>query len=230
MSTFHTWFCLLLLGPVLLAQDQKPVELRIRADQRGVQLSPLLYGLMTEEINYSYDGGLYAELIRNRSMREDASGPVHWQLVQEKGGAGFIALDAVAAGGQQVGVSNDGFWGIPVRPATRYRASFYAKADSAFSGPLTISIVSSDGATVHASARIPRITTDRAKYPRLKIISTTATPSSRPDVIDEHYYRRSEDEMASHAHDYDARPRTGPKVFVGEWATRVGEPDDEHGA
>ena len=30
--------------------------------------------------------------------------------------------------------------------------------------------------------------------------------------------------MASHSHDYDARPRTGPKVFVGEWATRVGAP------
>jgi alpha-N-arabinofuranosidase len=45
-----------------------------------------------------------------------------------------------------------------------------------------------------------------------------------PDILDEHYYRRSEDEMASHSHDYDARPRTGPKVFVGEWATRVGAP------
>jgi alpha-N-arabinofuranosidase len=44
------------------------------------------------------------------------------------------------------------------------------------------------------------------------------------DVIDEHYYRRSEDEMASHSHDYDLRPSTGPKVFVGEWATRVGDP------
>jgi alpha-N-arabinofuranosidase len=42
--------------------------------------------------------------------------------------------------------------------------------------------------------------------------------------VDEHYYRRSEDEMASHANDYDTRPRTGPKVFVGEYATRVGEP------
>jgi alpha-N-arabinofuranosidase len=42
--------------------------------------------------------------------------------------------------------------------------------------------------------------------------------------MDEHYYRRSEDEMASHAHDYDTRSRSGPKVFVGEWATRVGEP------
>ncbi len=64
----------------------------------------------------------------------------------------------------------------------------------------------------------------REKYPRLKVISTAATPSRTPDVIDEHYYRRSEDEMAFHAHDYDKRPRTGPKIFVGEWATRVGEP------
>ncbi len=64
----------------------------------------------------------------------------------------------------------------------------------------------------------------KAKYPAIKIISSTRAASRVPDVLDEHYYRRSEDEMASHSHDYDARPRTGPKVFVGEWATRVGTP------
>ena len=32
----------------------------------------MLYGLMTEEINYAYEGGLYAELIRNRSFKADA--------------------------------------------------------------------------------------------------------------------------------------------------------------
>lgn len=31
-------------------------------------VSPKLHGLMTEEINHSYDGGLYAELIRNRAF------------------------------------------------------------------------------------------------------------------------------------------------------------------
>ena len=64
----------------------------------------------------------------------------------------------------------------------------------------------------------------KAKYPKLQVIATTKVTSRQPDLLDEHYYRNSEDEMASHAHDYDARPRTGPKVFVGEWATRVGEP------
>src|SRR5262249_39946951 len=46
-----------------------------------------------------------------------------------------------------------------------------------------------------------------------------------PDVVDEHYYRGSED-MAWHTNDYDSRQRRAntPKVFVGEWATRAGSP------
>ena len=36
------------------------------------KVSPLFYGLMTEEINHSYDGGLYAELVQNRAFLDDA--------------------------------------------------------------------------------------------------------------------------------------------------------------
>ena len=45
--------------------------------------APILYGLMTEEINYSYDGGLYAEMIRNRTFRSDWSGILNWFLVEK---------------------------------------------------------------------------------------------------------------------------------------------------
>lgn len=38
----------------------------IDASHPAGKVSPKLYGLMTEEINHSYDGGLYAEFIRNR--------------------------------------------------------------------------------------------------------------------------------------------------------------------
>ena len=40
------------------AQAQGPATLTIHADQPLHKVSPTLYGLMTEEINYSYDGGL----------------------------------------------------------------------------------------------------------------------------------------------------------------------------
>src|SRR5438477_1185745 len=44
--------------------------LEIKVDQVKGKSSPTLYGLMTENINYCYDGGLYAEQIRNRNFKE----------------------------------------------------------------------------------------------------------------------------------------------------------------
>ena len=41
----------------------------IAADKVKARISPTLYGLMTEEISFSYEGGLYGELIRNRSFK-----------------------------------------------------------------------------------------------------------------------------------------------------------------
>src|SRR3982750_257600 len=68
-------------------------------------VSPLLYGLMTEEINHSYDGGLYAELIRNRAFLDDAASPAHWSTVQGDGAASTIALDPSQALGTAVTTS-----------------------------------------------------------------------------------------------------------------------------
>jgi alpha-N-arabinofuranosidase len=52
---------------------------------------------MTEEINHSYDGGLYAELIQNRAFLDNAARPVHWSLVKGENFAGTIALDSANA-------------------------------------------------------------------------------------------------------------------------------------
>ena len=54
------------LGHVVRAQQ--PMTVTVRVDQPGARIDPIFYGLMTEEINFSYDGGLYAELIRNRTF------------------------------------------------------------------------------------------------------------------------------------------------------------------
>ena len=55
------------------------------------KVSPLLYGLMTEEINHAYDGGLYGELVQNRAFLDDAKTPVHWSLVTATGSAATMA-------------------------------------------------------------------------------------------------------------------------------------------
>jgi alpha-N-arabinofuranosidase len=69
----------------------------------------------------------------------------------------------------------------------------------------------------------------RAKYPQLKLISTMADTAGNPDVQDDHYYRTPE-EMFAMVHLYDTAPRNGPKIFIGEWATRTGSPTPDFGA
>jgi alpha-N-arabinofuranosidase len=70
------------------------------------------------------------------------------------------------------------------------------------------------------------------KYPQLTCISTIAdaqypnlkvTSGKKPAVLDEHYYRNTW-EMWANASQYDSYDRKGPKIFVGEWATREGAP------
>ena len=153
----------------------------INATRSAGKVSPELYGLMTEEINHSYDGGLYAELIRNRAFLDDAKSPVNWSVVNDEGSAAAIALDPAnplndklpvslrvtvtqATKEHPAGVANSGYWGVPVHPKTQYRASLWARAEAGLSGPLTVAIVSEDGRTVYASEKISGVAPKWKKF------------------------------------------------------------------
>jgi alpha-N-arabinofuranosidase len=165
----------------------------------------MLYGLMTEEINHSYDGGLYAELIRNRIFKDNPTKPEGWSLVQEDTNSSKATMKIIAAtpdnvpfderrhaingalqsclrltvekAAGRVGIANEGYWGIPVKPSTTYKASFYIKGTGSIqpfrrpgsqqpaqptgpviedntAGLITITIESNDGKTVYASGTI----------------------------------------------------------------------------
>jgi alpha-N-arabinofuranosidase len=63
----------------------------------------------------------------------------------------------------------------------------------------------------------------KQRYPNLQLIATTPVKSVKPDVLDEHFYMSAEESLGD-AYHYDKADRNGPKIFVGEWATREGEP------
>ena len=128
------------------------VTIDIDANQRGPRISPTHYGIFFEDINHAADGGLYAELIRNRSF-EDGSrygAPADMQawstyaatpsqltarLVQPskktpllnsvQQNALELTVNATAA--QPVCLVNEGFWGINTVQGRTYRLSFWAK-------------------------------------------------------------------------------------------------------
>ncbi len=177
----------LFAAPQLRADDW---QMTIGVNRPGALISPLLYGLMTEEINHAYDGGLYAELIRNRSFKDDANAPAHWSLLSDGGDSAMsldksggineaqpFSLKVQAQGGNgRVGVANEGFWGVPVQPNTTYKVSFFAKGDAMFRGPLTASLESNDGASTWASASVQPISTEWKQY-ALTLRTGKITPS-----------------------------------------------------
>jgi alpha-L-arabinofuranosidase len=190
-------FVWLLLSVAVTSIRAAGPTIAIDAATPAGNVSRLFYGLMTEEINHAYDGGLYAELVQNRAFLDDASAPAHWAVVEGDDAAAAIALDdsqplngtirtslrlevTRASKAHSAGVANDGYWGIPVTPNARYRASFYAKAAPGFGGPITVSIQSSDGKTIYASATVAGLgATWKAYEVTLRTGRVTATTAAR---------------------------------------------------
>jgi len=167
---------------VVCGAQSPTATLSIQLDKPAHAVSPTLYGLMTEEINYSYDGGLYAEMVRNRTFQDHGFGGVaHWNIEHMGNSDASMAIDQAegpsaalehslaitvkqADAANQAGVRNEGYWGMAVRANTAYKGSLYAKADSAEIGPITVALVSETSGKALATATVSGISTEWKRY------------------------------------------------------------------
>jgi alpha-L-arabinofuranosidase len=181
------------------AETAQPVTLDVHVQQVKAKASPLLHGLMTEEINYSYDGGLYAELVRDRTFFPERHVTPSWRLVERGESKASMAIDKTtgpsaalttsmkltvekATESGQAGLSNTGYWGIPVRPRTTYKGSFYAKASDAAIGPVHIAMVNDDTGIELAHADVPALSSDWKQYD-FTLLSQTESPSKNNHLL-----------------------------------------------
>ena len=156
-------------GGAQTASSRPAAQLAIDPGTIVHPVSPTLYGMMTEEINHAFDGGLYAELLMNRTFRASWAGVEHWDLVRRGNAQASFEVDrangpskalpysvklTVTEPGAGSGLSNAGYWGIPVKPQTRYEGSFYAKVDDAGIGPVTARLIHDETGAVLAEARV----------------------------------------------------------------------------
>jgi alpha-N-arabinofuranosidase len=165
-------------------------SLAIHVDHPTAKVSPTLYGLMTEEINYSYDGGIYAELVHDRVVDSSWDGLSHWPSVTRGNSIAAVSVDlstgpsaaiprslkvsvTSATKAAPAGVENDGYWGFPVRPNTTYSGSFYAKTDTA-GVPVTIGLVNDQTGVAAAEATVTGLTAGWKQY--TYTLKTAAVP------------------------------------------------------
>ncbi|ACT02244.1 alpha-L-arabinofuranosidase C-terminal domain-containing protein [Paenibacillus sp. JDR-2] len=167
--------------------------LTIRTQERGAELGDL-FGIFFEDLNHAADGGLYAELVRNRSFEfdpidhPDYHALMAWEKVERGGGQTEITIGEshpinarnphyavidIVAEGNGVGLMNLGFnSGIPVKQGDRYLFSIFARRDASSQEPLTVTIEGIDG-SVYGEAVIEVKSAEWTKYEA--VITSTAT-------------------------------------------------------
>ena len=119
-------------GMALHAQTN---EMVIQAKKLGAEIQPTMYGLFFEDINYAADGGLYAELVKNRSF-EFPQRLMGWKTygkvtLQDDGpferNPHYVRLDNPGHAHKHTGLDNEGFFGIGVKQGEEYRFSVWAR-------------------------------------------------------------------------------------------------------
>jgi alpha-L-arabinofuranosidase len=151
---------------LLHGQPRKATEAKItvQVDRPGHPISPTLFGAFFEDINLSADGGLYPELVRNRSF-EDADTPQSWKFSAPDGtGSASISTADVQArpplpplnpfnrkalcvkAKGPFTLENEGYWGMNIVKGGSYVFSVAARSTQTLKGALKIRIVSSSGA------------------------------------------------------------------------------------
>lgn len=128
---FAAWLALS-FGFALHAQTN---EMTIQANRKGAEIQPTMYGLFFEDINYAADGGLYAELIKNRSF-EFPQSFMGWETygkvtLKDDGpferNPHYVRLDDPGHAHKRTGLQNEGFFGIGIEEGKEYRFSVWAR-------------------------------------------------------------------------------------------------------
>lgn len=150
-----------------------------------------LYGIFFEDINHSADGGLYAELVQNRSFEFDKIDNwrydhlTSWEKIGEcdievrhdyplnRNNIHYLAIKCT---GEVCGVKNTGFNdGMNIVKGEEYRFSFYGRRNTGFNNDVTIRLIDKENGATIASETVKIKSCDWEKYNGVLVASESAT-------------------------------------------------------
>lgn len=172
--------------------------LNINSDNKVHEISDILYGIFIEDINFAADGGLYAEMVKNRSfeftklaaqnekhgwsdvgkitstvIKDDSTGCLN------ANNPNYMLLENDSS--EPAGIANVGFLdGMSVTKDSHYKFSVWARGVDGYTGPLHIAIT--NGTAIVASGDIQTITSEWKKYELILTSNTTAHTNIRLQV------------------------------------------------
>ncbi len=178
MSKHRTFLAALALSAGL-GMNAQTNELVIQTKKLGAEIQPTMYGLFFEDINYGADGGLYAELVKNRSF-EFPQNLMGWKTfghvtLKDDGpferNPHYVRLAYPGHDHKRTGLENEGFFGIGVKAGEEYRFSVWARLpEGSSSEKIRVEIVKPNtNAERHAFAS-EELTIDSKEWKKYQVI------------------------------------------------------------
>ena len=178
-----TLFCLFALSLVASAQTH---VLDVNTQKLGAPVQPTMYGIFFEDINYAADGGLYAEMVKNRSF-EFPQHLMGWRAfgnfdVEDDGpferNPHFVRLKYSGHRDKFTGLENEGFFGIAVKEGATYRFSVWARCPEGGKSTLEVSFVDND--TMGEDQRFATVNVEISGKEWKKYTATLTSPRTEP--------------------------------------------------
>ena len=177
--------------------NAQPAKISVDVAHPAHAIAPTLWGIFFEDINLSADGGIYPELVRNRSF-EDSDKPDDWKFTGVSGKSEATIATAnvqakpslpplnpfnrkslrVKADGAFT-LENEGYWGMNIVSGDGYTFKLAARGEK-FDGKLTVKIVSSTGAIL-ATGDISGID-GGWKYHTLDLTASGSDPKAKLEI------------------------------------------------
>jgi alpha-L-arabinofuranosidase len=187
--TLKSLFTVAVLALSALGASAQTARIAVTTDQPLHKISPTLWGIFFEDINLSADGGLYPELVRNRSF-EDADEPSFWTFSNPGGGTAaidtrdplnsfnphYLRVNAEGA----FTLENVGYWGMNIVSGQAYEFKLAARAGADFNAPLTVKLINSTGNEL-ASGQISGLS-GRWQYYSLELQAQAGDPKARLQI------------------------------------------------
>jgi alpha-L-arabinofuranosidase len=164
----------------------------VKTNQVYGEMAPTMYGLFFEDINLGADGGIYAELVKNRSFEFDTP-LMGWReqnkgkgslLIHNQGGVNaanprFLRLSSKGEAGY--GLLNEGFRGMGIKKGEVYHFTVWARQPQGGSLPLLVELVGAKGEKLGAGTITPT-GTEWKKY-ETNLTATQTDPKARLQLL-----------------------------------------------
>ena len=152
--------------------------MHLRVDRPGAEIQPTMYGIFIEDINFAADGGLYAELVKNRSFEF----PDHLQGWKAAGrfelmddgpfdrNPHYLRLVWPGHPHKHTALENDGFFGIGVKAGADYRFSVWARVPDGRPGSLEVQLMDRSSMAEDQAFASARITVDSPEWKKYELV------------------------------------------------------------